>query len=150
MVLKLKDVFNTTGLKKDFSYEISPDELKSVQGYVFASPVSVKGCVFNRADIVTARFSTEFTLRLICDRCLKELNRDYSYEFEHIIVRSLNNSDNDDYIVASGESVDLNEVALSDLLLKLPSKMLCKDDCKGLCMVCGCDLNESQCGCLSD
>lgn len=149
MVLNLKDVFNTAGLSKDFSYEIPVSELASIQGYTFASPVAVTGKVFNRADIVTVKFSAEFTLRLVCDRCLKELDRFYSYDFEHIIVKSLNNSDNDDYIVADGDSVDMDEVALSDLLLRLPSKMLCKDDCKGLCMVCGCDLNESECDCLS-
>lgn len=149
MVLNLKDVFNTVGISKDFSYEIPVSELDSIQGYVFASPVAVAGKVFNRADIVTVRFSAEFTLRLTCDRCLKELDRLYSYDFEHVIVKSLNNSDNDDYIVADSDSVDMDEVALSDLLLMLPSKMLCRDDCKGLCMVCGCDLNESECDCLS-
>ncbi|MCD8187633.1 MAG: DUF177 domain-containing protein [Ruminococcus sp.] len=34
------------------------------------------------------------------------------------------------------------------MLLQLPTKYLCKEDCKGLCMVCGCDLNESECDCL--
>ena len=42
-------------------------------------------------------------------------------------------------------SIELNEIALTDLLLQLPTKNLCKDDCKGLCMICGCDLNEGQC-----
>lgn len=149
MVLNLKDVFNTTGLSREISYEIAADKLASVQGYVFAAPVSVKGTVFNRADIVTVKYSVEFTLRLTCDRCLKELDRTYSYEFDHVVVKSLNNSDNDDYIVAENDSVDMDEVAIADILLKLPSKMLCKEDCKGLCMVCGCDLNESECDCLS-
>ena len=65
-------------------------------------------------------------------------------DFDHIVVSS-SNGDNDDYIVADGESIELNEAAVTDLLLQLPTKNLCKDDCKGLCMVCGCDLNESYC-----
>ena len=65
--------------------------------------------------------------------------------FDHIVVPSVSNDDNDDYIVADGESIELNEIALTDILLSLPSKILCREDCKGLCMVCGCDLNESQC-----
>ena len=81
---------------------------------------------------------------IICDRCLKELDRDYHFDFDHIVVPSIS-GDNDDYIVAEGESIELNEIALTDLLLQLPTKNLCKDDCKGLCMVCGCDLNVSQC-----
>ena len=146
MVMNLKDIFNTTGLSKNVYFKITQEELSSINGYVFASPVMVQGTVSNRADIVTARFSTEFTLRLTCDRCLKELDREYTYDFEHVIVKSLN-TDNDDYIVADGEKVDFSEVAVSDLLLKLPSKMLCQDDCQGLCMICGHDLNESDCDC---
>ncbi|MBP5578880.1 MAG: DUF177 domain-containing protein, partial [Ruminococcus sp.] len=64
---------------------------------------------------------------------------------DHIVVPSVSNDDNDDYIVADGESIELNEVALNDILLSLPTKVLCREDCKGLCMVCGCDLNETQC-----
>jgi uncharacterized protein len=149
MILNIKDVFNTTGLSKELDFKISSDVLEKVKGYGFDGSVSVKGKVFNRADIVNARFSTEFTLRLVCDRCLKEFERNYSFDFEHTIVKSLNNSDNDEYIVADGDCVDFGEVALSDILLELPAKILCRDDCKGLCMVCGQDLNESECDCLS-
>jgi uncharacterized protein len=149
MILNIKDVFSTTGLSKELDFKISSDALEKVNGYEFAAPVTVKGKVFNRADIVNARFSTEFTLRLVCDRCLKEFERNYSFDFEHTIVKSLNNSDNDEYIVADGDCVDFGEVALSDILLELPAKILCRDDCKGLCMVCGQDLNESECDCLS-
>lgn len=149
MVLNLKDVFCTTGMKKTIEYDIPADELSSIKGYNFISPVSIKGTVFNRADVVYARFSAEFNLRLVCDRCLKEFEKSFLYEFEHIIVKSLVNKDNDDFIIAENDRVDFNEVAISDLLLRLPSKILCKDDCKGLCMVCGCDLNESECDCLS-
>ncbi|MBQ8120226.1 MAG: DUF177 domain-containing protein, partial [Ruminococcus sp.] len=40
-----------------------------------------------------------------------------------------------------------NELAVSDLLLQLPTKILCKDDCKGLCYTCGHNLYEGECGC---
>ena len=103
---------------------------------------------YNRADVVHMNYSVKFTLNIVCDRCLKELRRDFSYEFEHIIVNSLNSeNDDDEFIVAENYRVDIDEIALSDLLLELPTKLLCKDDCKGLCPVCGCDLNESECNC---
>ena len=90
-------------------------------------------------------YSASFELLHTCDKCLKEFSRDYDLSFDHIVVPSISNDDNDDYIVADGESIELNEIALTDMLLSLPTKNLCKDDCKGLCMVCGCDLNEGQC-----
>ena len=77
---------------------------------------------------------------------MKEFDREFAYDFEHVVVQSVN-AENDEYIVAENEKVDVNKIALSDLVLELPTKMLCSEDCKGLCPVCGCDLNESECNC---
>lgn len=148
MKINLKQLFNIVGESKDISYSIGDDELSAIHGYSFASPVKVDGRIFNRAGIVCLEYSVSFTLALTCDRCLKEFNREYHFDFEHIVVPSVSN-DNDEYIVADGQSIELNEIAFTDLILQLPSKNLCKDDCKGLCMVCGCDLNESECDCLN-
>ena len=70
-----------------------------------------------------------------------------TFPFTVIIVVPSVNSDNDEYITADGESIEMNDIAVTDLLLQLPAKNLCREVCKGLCMVCGCDLNESECNC---
>ena len=145
MKINLKQIFDIVGEKKDFSYEIPPEELSDIKGYSFDSPVNLSGKLHNRAGVVYLDYSAVFRLLHTCDRCLKEFSRDYDFSFDHIVVPSVSNDDNDDYIVADGESIELNEIALTDILLSLPTKNLCKDDCKGLCMVCGCDLNETQC-----
>ena len=145
MKIKLKQIFDIVGEKKEFSYDILPGEFSGVKGYAFDSPVNLNGKLHNRAGVVCLDYSVAFRLLHTCDRCLKEFPRDYSLRFDHIVVPSVSNDDNDDYIVADGESIELNEIALTDILLSLPSKILCREDCKGLCMVCGCDLNESQC-----
>jgi uncharacterized protein len=148
MTINLRKIFNLPGESMPVDVSVEPSELTDIQGYTFATPVNIKGQVYNRAGIVKIKFATEFTLNIICDRCLKEFDRSYSYEFEHIVVKSLT-TDNDEYIVADNESIDLKEIAISDLLLQLPSKLLCDENCKGLCMKCGCNLNESQCDCFS-
>lgn len=81
-----------------------------------------------------------------CDRCLSSFERSYSFDFEHVLVKSLN-SDNDEYIVTDGDDLDVDELAVNDVLLQMPTKLLCKEDCKGLCPKCGADLNISECGC---
>ena len=145
MKINLKQLFSITGETADIDYEIQKDELDGLKGCNFNSPVSVKGRIFNRAGIVYLQFALDFSLLTTCDRCLKELAKDYHFDCEHIVVPSVSDDNNDDYIVADGESIELNEIAVTDLLLQLPTKNLCKDDCKGLCMVCGCNLNESSC-----
>lgn len=146
MNINVKQLFNIIGEKKEFDCQIPLSELDFLKGFEFAKPICLCGFLFNRAGIVTLKFSVRFTLTVVCDRCLDELDRDYFYEFEHIVVHSLEN-DNDEYIVAENDSIDIAQIALSDLLLQLPSKMLCSEDCLGLCTKCGCNLNHSQCEC---
>ena len=48
------------------------------------------------------------------------------------------------------DSKTLDEVVVTDLLLALPTKHLCREDCRGLCPHCGKNLNEGECGCRPD
>lgn len=146
MKLQLKELFEIIGEVKEFDFVISLDELKDYNSYDFETPIKVKGSVENRAGVVTLRYSTEFSLNLICDRCLKQFTEEYDFSFEHILVRSTNTG-SDEFILCENNVLDMNELAVSDLLLQLPTKILCKEDCKGLCIHCGKDLNEGECSC---
>ena len=147
MILQLREIFQIEGMHLPVSYEITPEELSEVRGYTFAAPVA--GEFYNRAGIVTLKYTVSCTLDVVCDRCLTELKRDYSYDFSHTVVPSLQSEGDiyDTYLVAQHDSIDMNETAISDLLLMLPTKMLCREDCKGLCDICGCNLNERTCNC---
>ena len=149
MILQLREIFQIEGMHLPVSYEITPEELSEVRGYTFAAPVAVSGEFYNRAGIVTLKYTVSCTLDVVCDRCLTELKRDYSYDFSHTVVPSLQSEGDvyDTYLVAEHDSIDMNETAISDLLLMLPTKMLCREDCKGLCDICGCNLNERTCNC---
>ncbi len=146
MLLNMKQLFDVTGEEKEFSFEISRDELSErVFSASFATPLAVKGRAFNRAGIVQVEFTCCFTLSHVCDRCLKEFEREYSYEFSHVCVRD--RSSNDEHIVVENNTLDLNDLAISDSLLQLPTKILCREDCRGLCYVCGQNLNDGECNC---
>ena len=149
MILQLREIFQIEGMHLPVSYEITPEELSEVRGSTFAAPVAVSGEFYNRAGIVTLKYTVSCTLDVVCDRCLTELKRDYSYDFSHTVVPSLQSEGDiyDTYLVAQHDSIDMNETAISDLLLMLPTKMLCREDCKGLCDICGCNLNERTCNC---
>ena len=149
MILQLRELFQIEGMRLPVSYQMMPEELAGVRGYQFDAPVTVEGSVQNRAGIVTLHYTVSCTLQVVCDRCLAELTQDYSYDFSHTVVRSLQSEGDiyDTYLVAQHDSIDMNETAISDLLLMLPTKILCREDCKGLCDICGCNLNESTCDC---
>ena len=149
MFIRLKQLYNIVGEKVSIDYTVGEERLNEVKGFSFSNPITVRGAIVNRAGIVSLKYSAEFTLHICCDRCLIEFDRDYCFDFEHILVRSLSN-DNDDseeYIVTETDELDMDELVLTDCLLSLPSKMLCKEDCKGLCPKCGADLNQGECNC---
>lgn len=151
MILQLREIFQITGMHLPVSYTIPVSELGDVHGYAFAEPIAVTGELVNHAGIVTLEYTVSCRLDVVCDRCLKPFTPSFSYSFSHTVVPSLH-SDNpayDSYLVAEHDTIDMNETALSDLLLLLPTKMLCREDCKGLCYICGCDWNESSCDCLN-
>ena len=62
-------------------------------------------------------------------------------------MTSLNNEDNGDFVLVDNYQLPLDSLVEADLILSLPSKVLCREDCRGLCPHCGKDLNEGLCGC---
>lgn len=148
MVLECKQLFDIPGEKSvlQFALDLSDYELFSFKP--FQSPITVNGVVENRAGIVSLNMNCSFVMKLCCDRCLEEFERAFEESFSHILVRELSSEkDNDDYIVVDTDKLDLDDLVLSDILLVLPTKILCKEDCKGLCSVCGKNLNFDSCDC---
>ncbi len=148
MKLMLKELFEVVSSEREIDGFVTSDELILPEGYSLKGPVAIKGRIFNRAGIVTLEFSLKAPMTLVCDRCLYEFENVFEYDFSHILVTDLSNEDeSEEYILCKDNVLDLDELAISDLLLQLPSKILCKEDCKGLCFVCGQNLNEATCEC---
>lgn len=63
---------------------------------------------------------------------------------------SLQGDDNDDYIEVPDYTLDVDNCVQTDIILNLPVKFLCKEDCKGICPKCGKDLNDGECGCQTE
>jgi uncharacterized protein len=149
MKIDLKQLFEVVGDSLEIDYSIDLSQYELWGNFPFISPIKIQGSIQNKAGIVTLRVEVSFEMQLSCDRCLVEYKEKYLKKFEHILVSSTN-TDNDEYIVVENSKLDLDELILSDILLKLPTKLLCKDDCKGLCDLCGKDLNEGNCECKKD
>ena len=116
----------------------------------FKEPVQMTARASTRAGVVSLDCTYQFTLFLTCDRCLTPFARQVTQHSVHTVVRSLQNEEEDDYVVAPQGIVELTQLATNDILLELPTKFLCREDCKGLCPVCGCDRNQTDCGCRTD
>jgi len=70
----------------------------------------------------------------------------------HAHEKFSNNSDNkdDEIIFIDGDTIDITNIVKNNIILSLPFKKLCKDDCKGICQNCGGNLNTTSCHCKED
>lgn len=150
MVIDLRRIYETVGERYDFDTEISRGRLDEIRGYSFIGPAAVNGAAENRAGVVTLNYSVKVTVNAECGRCLRRFGHELAFDSEYTLVRSLQNSENDEYIVTEDDKLDLDELAAADILLQMPTKLLCREDCKGLCPICGADLNVNDCDCVRD
>ncbi len=147
MFIDLQQLFDIENERVEINYDLDFSGIELWGQCPFGSPVHITGVVENRAGIVTLAYTAGFVLSALCDRCLDRFSRDVAYRFSHVLVQGLNEEDSDDFILVENARLDLDELVTSDVLLSLPTKMLCKDDCKGLCQSCGNNLNHASCTC---
>jgi len=151
MKISVKEIFEIVGLSKDFAGELDLSWITRQGEQLFPDALAVSGQIANRAGIVTLRYQISGKLPFRCDRCLMQSELVINEEYEHIVVQSLEDETLDDaYLTAPDGVLTLDEIAGADIQLSLPQVMLCKEDCKGLCPMCGADLNKESCGCKPD
>lgn len=80
-----------------------------------------------------------------CDRCLKNIETQIELPFEQTFYKDI--AEGEDWYVYTSSLLDATQAVRDEIILSLPMSLLCKDDCKGLCPKCGCNLNERQCNC---
>ncbi len=150
MLLDLKRIF--INQEKSLSLKINVDlsDVKQNGISFFPEPVTVDVEAENRAGMVILNAEVNTSFNFVCDRCNLVSNRNFNRKFSHIIVEHISSENNGDYdyIEAPGCRLDTDSLFRDDILTELPSKLLCKDDCKGLCFKCGKNLNEGRCGCV--
>ena len=153
MKIDLKKLFDVEGESLSYEETIDLSDFEEWGERPIKKPVSVKGEFRNRAGVVTLNYSADYVIDSFCSRCLERISRSETKHFSHTLVVSLSNTDetseelDEALIVLGGYELDTTELVSSDIILELPIKMLCKEDCKGICQGCGKNLNKEQCVC---
>lgn len=140
-----------------FVHNYEPGELElSDDRFIIAAPPRVGGRIRQSDAKVTVTGEVQAELQLECDRCLKSLSIPVSSAFEVEYVtpdvyqagQGAELLDEDlSLSVFDGAVLDIDELVREQLVLALPSQVLCREDCKGLCPVCGGDRNLKDCQC---
>ena len=147
MLFELKSVFQNEGEEKQVNYKLDIADIDIDGVFPFRTPIDVTATAKNRASLVSLTIRACFSYSRSCARCSTDFTREMDMLFEHKLAQTLVDDGNDDYIETPDFKLELDDIVISDILLSLPQKNLCKDDCKGLCQICGKNLNEGDCSC---
>ena len=153
MLIDLSDILSTEGLTRNVEVHIDFDNFQfKGMNYRIGSAddftLELKNDGKNRVKITG---STRVVMNLVCDRCLEEFRREFDVDIDTVIDTSVFDSDDVDEIDELSYfedcNIDMDALLKKELMGLVPIQILCKDDCKGLCKVCGTNLNHGSCSC---
>lgn len=130
---------------KDISYEgieLAGDIDSALIGsrdednFHFTTPLHIKSHIEKHEDGVVSKSEVHSKFSAVCYRCLEEVECEWNKEF---VI--------DFPVEKKQEFIDMTEEIRQEVILNFPSRIKCKEDCQGLCMDCGTNLNKADCKC---
>ena len=162
MIIRVEDI-SAHGKQESFLEEEGPLNERlggetTNSGLHFSGPIQVRLDLSRTGRILLVKSRVEARVRCTCARCLDPFTQTLSSEFKmslrprpdprlappEQIELSREDLENDFY---EGEEVDLSPLIQDQVLLTLPPKVICREDCRGLCQRCGKNLNRETCQC---
>ena len=150
MRLNVNKILHTPDAKASFHFETDLSDLPFGSGYPVKDPVVVDGEVCNQAGVLVLSFRAHTTLHCVCDRCAKEFARPQSVSYQCYLAEERESEESEDIVLLENSEVDLDGLARTAFILGMDTKMLCSEDCKGLCFRCGANLNDGPCACKKE
>ena len=154
--LNIGKIRNVPGAKAAYTVIHTPDA--AACGYpdvVFAKPLLFEGQADNMGDgVMTVTGHYSGLLHFVCSRCNERIGFAVSgdYAADYCSVKpgeSIDDLEEED-LCFHGDMIDITPGLLREIYLELPMKPLCRDDCRGLCPICGVNLNQNSCSCGLD
>lgn len=156
MILNISSLLSGEKNRLDIDYMLSvtTDDVGNavnLSGVTFPTPARVTGVITDNAGYMRLSLSVTLPYITFCARCAREVSGDFEIDFERTVVPEGMVDDaeekEEDFVVVENGMLDIDEQLTEVLMLDFPTRVLCKEDCKGLCQKCGKDLNEGQCDC---
>lgn len=137
------ETFTLNGCQYDF---LSKEPVRLILGNIGKKEISLTGEI-------------HAVLSIPCDRCLTEVPVEFSIDLDKTIDFEESDHDlekeeeeeeefsYDELSFLKNHELDVERLVSDEILVHFPMKTLCREDCKGLCPVCGQNLNLGECGC---
>ena len=152
MIIDISKVVKS--INKEVSEEVSI-ELASFESRLGDFPILQKSpevlTITNQENkTLFIRGAVDVTLSIPCGRCLEEVPTQICFDIDKKLdindsVLTDDEMEENDYLI--GFELDVDKLVYAEILVNWPMKVLCKEDCEGICKVCGANLNKGDCGC---
>ncbi len=153
MLINLTELFSLDGKEKAYTLDIEMDVFQAPDGaypIVSKCPLTLKmKNLGGKKFLMEGR--AELTLAIPCSRCLEPVDSLFELDICQELDLSMQQEDSekglDEQPYVIGFHLDVDQLIGNELLLNLPMKTLCREDCKGICNRCGTNLNYGSCSC---
>ena len=150
MVVDVAPLLHGEVSRIEIEYTLSPEQMDGIR---FDSDARVVGCMTDNAGYMRLTLKAELNYHGECARCLAPVDGVFSLDFERTVTVEGTLTEeqldemSDEYVVLSGSELDVDEPLREELLLGFPTRLLCSEECLGLCPRCGKPKREGDCGC---
>lgn len=151
MLINLSDVLTSEGKVMNITAPLEMTNFTSRMGEF--SIMEKSQVTFTFTNVGDNKARVEGDVRLVfdtrCDRCLTEVPTILNLKFDRMVTSPdvTAEDEEDDQEFMEGYQLDVEAFVYSEILVNWPAKILCKEDCKGVCPICGQNLNMGECGC---
>ena len=146
MRLNLSEIIEIPGGSVPFDTEMDVEGLDFPAIRAYLSKPHAVGRVVNEAGVLRLEGELTAELLCVCDRCGTEFESTKVTQL-HATIVDVDDGENPELFLLEGTEVDLDEILVTNFVLDMETKFLCREDCRGLCVRCGKNLNLGPCGC---
>lgn len=153
MLINLTELFTRDGKEADYTVDVEMDRFALPEGECSLTDKKPAVLHFVNLGNRTLRLDghVEFALMMPCSRCLEPVKVPFSLTLERLFDMKKSSEERarelDEQLYLQGYNLDVDQLVRDELLPNLPMKVLCKEDCKGICNRCGANLNVQTCDC---
>lgn len=156
MQIHLSDISSSEGKVIQMSIPFEMDTISFQQGsFPVLAKEPVELTITNTGNkVLELEVSCGLTVGIPCDRCLEEVSVEIPLRFKRKLDMKQTDEDRihdlDESSYLTGMDLDVDQMVYLEVLMSWPLKVLCKDDCKGICSQCGKNLNDGSCNCADE
>ncbi len=148
MLVNLSKIFQREENDKQLELELDFSKENVSYDVEFLKPVKAVLNLHKGNEETFIKLNVQAEAQCSCARCLKLFNREFNFSQEFVVTSDILTQSDPEIPVSSDNTLDVKQLVLQELSLEIPTALVCKEDCQGLCQYCG-RPKEENCNCQS-